>query len=784
MKPMTDNPSLSREPLVWDDGRHRIVVSPAEGGRVLSWRHHERGELVRQPQGLDGGTMRVLVSPERYPGSSYVTPHQVLNRSSDRAGFRIHLRYAWNTPTALAGVLGWPDKASPAYLDGLLLDKILSFDAARCALMVELRFANRKKDALWINPWLHGHFHGWVERAFVTIGGQPEPFLWLDQFWGGHRAPPDQPMRLVQTSADGKLWAVLGADTGWLDGMASYTKADFGPQSTDGCMELRGKPVRLEPGQSFACNAFIALAEGAEAWKPWVADAPAPLFHRIEESVPAWKPADLVPLLDHWALPDEVGAGLMILSHLDKLPFSAARRYSANRLFSGFRLRKGRAEASVWIYALRDLGDLSVACDLPAGWTADPVPPAIARGALVRMAIQGPASLAGCEQVRVRLVEGGRELAAILVGPDPAIVRSPHSQLRQTSSYLDRRVRDDHACFSGGSVKALKTWQTRRRRLFRDWARSAVARPARLEARVTELQEGPTCVRERVLLRTEPGMWIPMYVVRPRRLAGAGPLPAILFLCGSGPGKADMVPDETPEAPSPAHDEKWPSPYALANRIGCIVACPDRRGWGELAEGNHSQQPGRARAVGLNVAAMGVWDHLRVADYVCGRPDVDSRHVFAMGSSGGGATTRDLLGGHEQIAGGIVSSASPMAGALPEHFFFRTEPRELPAWRAEAALIQIGAPRPVWIMDGLWDRCALPALPVSDAERQAIFARWHRDANEGREAIRSVYAMLGAEERFRSSWFDGDHLAGFHYRNIREWLLHYWPDAFGHRLMA
>lgn len=772
----------SSDALVWEDGRQRIVVSPADGGRVTSWRHHRRGELVKQPQGLDGGLARVLVAPERYPGSSYVTPHIVLERDSGPDGFRIGLRYAWNTPGAFARILGWPDKACPSYLDGLVLDKTLSFDAATDTLTVGMRFANRKDQALWINPWLQSQFDGWIERSFVAVDGTPEPFLWMEQFWAGHRAREGRAMRLVQSSADGELWAILGADVGWLDGMASYTKADFGPQSTDGVMELRGKAIRIEPGCSLVCNAFIALAEGADAWRRWATASPEPLAHRLESAVPRWDEDELLPLLEHWALPEEAAAGAMILSHNDKLPFSAARRYSANQQFAGFRRRGGAAEATAWLYALRDLTGITAQSALPPPWSLGPVPATLARGNLAKLVLDGPVSLQGHKQVQVRLDDGATEIAALRTAPEPSLISSPRDGLRQTSAYLDDRYRDERACFSGTSVEELRAWQARRRRLFRDQARASIARPAPLEARVTERQEGPTCVRERILLRTERAMWIPLYAVKPIRLAGAGPLPAVLFLCGSGPGKSDMVPDETPDAQAPEHDGKWPSPYAIANRTGCLVFCPDRRGWGELAEGNHSQQPGRARAAGYSIGEMGMWDHLRVADYVCGRPDVDARHVFAMGSSGGGATTQVLLGGHERIAGGIVSSAPPNAASIPEHFFFRAEPRELPALRTDAALVQIGAPRPVWIMDGLWDRCALPALPVSDDERRAIFERWQRAANEGRDAIRRVYRLLEAESCFRSSWFDGDHLAGFHYRHIREWLLHYWPAAFTHKL--
>src|SRR5437773_8612280 len=110
---MTRHPQERHEELVpmdnivWESAGDRIVLSARAGGRVISWRHGDVGELVKAPDAVDGGLLRVLLGEERYPGASHVTPHLACVLYSDERGFSIHLRHLWNTPNAIARQLGW-----------------------------------------------------------------------------------------------------------------------------------------------------------------------------------------------------------------------------------------------------------------------------------------------------------------------------------------------------------------------------------------------------------------------------------------------------------------------------------------------------------------------------------------------------------------------------------------------------------------------------------------------------------------------------------------------------
>lgn len=765
---------------IWENGRDRIVLSARAGGRVISWRHGEAGELVKPPDVVDGGLLRVLFGEERHPGTSHITPHLVRVVRNDARGFEVHLRHYWNTPNAIARLIGWHDKVNPCYLDGLLLDKTVLFDAALSTLTVELEITNLTGETRRLTPWLHNHFHGWVHDAFVVVAGEKQPCLWQDIYWAGHRAEPGKPMRLVHASRDGAFQVVLGASSDWLAGMVSMTRADFGDASTDGCMELRGRTLALGPGQRWRGNAFLALGESPDAWRRWATDSPVPLFGRVEDApATGWNCDVLLPLLAHWALPEERKRGVMVLSALDKVPFTATARYAATNSFSRFHLDKktNRAKASVVVVPLPGMSQFHVHLRGPALWKIGRSAVLDRPGISELLVLDGPADLTGKDHVEVQLLDGDTKHLSLRVEPDAVVEPRYSLQVKQTSTYLDERWRAEKSGFTGTTAAEFGEWQRQTRERFRKWIRDAVIGPAPLAPRLMERQVGPHCVREKLLLQTEPGLWLPTYLIRPKEIAQGEKLPAILFPHGSGPGKLHFAPDETADVQDPATFDQWPSPYQFAHRLRCIVLIPDRRGWGEWADANHGQRSQRAWQAGYNIVAMDVWDHLRAVEYLAQRPDVDPARIVSMGSSGGGWITMLVLGAAERVAGGIVSSSITTRPSLPEQYFDQTfgdengpinPPPFLPL--APATILCLAAPRPLWIMDGKWDRGVLPSLPHTKDEAQAAFAKWHDEANAGRSEVARVYRLVGAQQHFQCSWFEGGHLAGFTLNHIAPWL--------------
>lgn len=777
--------------ITWSNGVDSVVLSPLSGGRVISWLHGDCGELVQPRDVVDGGLVRVLLGEERYPGASFVTPHTVLAHESSDSGFTVRMRYFWNTPNALARRLGWEHKVNPCYLDRLLLDKTVRFLAAESAFVVELAITNLAGEERRITPWLHNDLQGYVERGQMYFDGEREPFTAHDIYWRGHLARPGTQMRLVHDLNGTGYNVVLGARSDGLAGMASYAAPDWGAASKQNVMELRGETLLLQPGQQWRATAFLLISTRPEDWSN---TAPVDLYWEIGEApTMTWDENDLLPLLETWALAEERERGFMVLSQLDKVPFTSGDRFAAANVFAGFQevheaYRHEAAVAEVGVFALRDI-ELKIESRLPEGWAMEETPLQLKRHELYTQGLLASAGLEGKELVAVKLAAAGGEVV-LRVPPDATLEQAQPYQVKQVSDYLAERWRVEKGGFQGTSVEELREWQKRQRQRMVEWTRDAVIGPAPLQPRLMERQVGPHCVRDKVLLQTEPGVWLPTYVIYPRDRKGADQLPAIMFAHGSGPGKLHFAPDETGEAQDPATYDRWPSPYQFAHQLNCMVILPDRRGWGEWSEANHGQRPERARRAGYNVIALEMWDHLCAIDYLVSRPDVDSRHIVSMGSSGGGWMTMFLLAMDERIAAGIVSSSVSDLPALPPQYFHRVletrvgekdmvPPSHVPL--APASLLCLAAPRILWIMDGLCDRGILSSANLTEEEARPEFWKWRDRSNAGRNEVKRIYELLGADGNYRSHWFEGDHLAGFTFRNIANWLHDYFGEAFPQR---
>ena len=47
---------------------------------------------------------------------------------------------------------------------------------------------------------------------------------------------------------------------------------------------------------------------------------------------------------------------------------------------------------------------------------------------------------------------------------------------------------------------------------------------------------------------------------------------------------------------------------------------------------------------------------------------------------------------------------------------------------------------------------------------------WRAENDAGRAEVVRIYRLLGAEEKYQSTWFEGLHSAGFTFNNIAKWL--------------
>ena len=480
-------------------------------------------------------------------------------------------------------------------------------------------------------------------------------------------------------------------------------------------------------------------------------------------------------------MPEERANGLMVLSHLDKVPFTSANRCTASNSFSQFHADPSglKAQAMVTLLPLQPFAALQVEVTERTGWKVIQPPRALSPFEPVSLVLEGPIGLEGREGVEVRLSSAGRALVSLHIETDAAIEPVYPFQIKQCSTYLDERWQAEKGAFPGTTVAAFEPWREAARGRLRKWMEDAVTAPVPLASRVVERQIGPFCIREKVLIRTEQDLWIPAYLIRPRRIPAGTKMPAILFPHGSGSGKSSFAPDETGAEQNPLLLDQWPSPFQFAHKLGCIVLIPDRRGWGEWSEANHGQHWERAWAAGYNLRAMDMWDHLRAVDYLVQRPDVDVSRIVSMGSSGGGLVTTFMMGSDPRVAGGIVSSSLTTPPRAPDQYFYRRAVEgALAVYPGPECPLALGtihclaAPRVLWLMDGKDDPCYALAnmLPHTEEERQAAFSKWRAENDEGRAEIARIYRLLGMEGNYQATWFEGLHLAGFTFNNIAKWL--------------
>ena len=197
-----------------------------------------------------------------------------------------------------------------------------------------------------------------------------------------------------------------------------------------------------------------------------------------------------------------------------------------------------------------------------------------------------------------------------------------------------------------------------------------------------------TYVRERVLINTTPHIRIPVYVLVPKGLDG--PAPAVVALHDHGGfylwGKEKVVEVAPENARLAAFKQQYYGGRSTADELakrGFVVIAADMLHWGERAmyldadperirnrtrdvdeqdvrafnarSWAHEDVLGRtAFTCGATWSGMIAWDDLRVADYLAGRPEVDSARMGCVGLSVGSVRTIFLGALHPLIRASVA----------------------------------------------------------------------------------------------------------------------------------
>ncbi len=253
----------------------------------------------------------------------------------------------------------------------------------------------------------------------------------------------------------------------------------------------------------------------------------------------------------------------------------------------------------------------------------------------------------------------------------PAIDRVYPSLPSMMRKY-DRHARKN--CFKGSTQQEFTEWQRRTRLLLHDLLgldrmEPCEASPVFEETKV--LENGIR--REHLRIQSEPGVWMPMYILIP---ADADENTR-LFICPpghNGDGKYSVA-GLAEYAMIRQAVGRYHYDYGLQlARAGYTVVCPDCRGFGERREERTAAECGdtalkgdcyrlahMGEPLGIPVIGMLVYDLMRCIDYLISRAETsshreyDTGNISCLGFSGGGMQTLWLAALDPRIQLAVIS---------------------------------------------------------------------------------------------------------------------------------
>lgn len=226
------------------------------------------------------------------------------------------------------------------------------------------------------------------------------------------------------------------------------------------------------------------------------------------------------------------------------------------------------------------------------------------------------------------------------------------TSLQLMQEKFDRIQRVD--AFNAKTKQENQSWQRHTRRMLSDLIGLDKMERCAPEAKrydTTEVEQG--IKRERLMLQTEPGIYMSCYILTPAKdnqkcSADDGKPLCFIALPGHGSGGKETVAGcRDIKAVSDAIDRDGCDYGMQLAKMGYTVICPDPRGFGERREascqneqdvlnGSCRQLANMALPLGETVIGMYTWDGMRLIDYMqlCG--DWNMSELGLVGFSGGG----------------------------------------------------------------------------------------------------------------------------------------------------
>lgn len=330
----------------------------------------------------------------------------------------------------------------------------------------------------------------------------------------------------------------------------------------------------------------------------------------------------------------------------------------------------------------------------------------------------------------------------------------------------DRLARKEY--FRGTSAAEFENWRTQTRTRLRQLLGMDLMETCPLCPQILEEITLPgDILRQKVLLQTEPDVYMPVYILIPARQDEH----SRVFLCPpghQGAGKYSVAGlREIPAVAKAIDFYNYDYGLQLAQR-GHIALCPDCRGFGERRDpdkqsdktddfltGTCYQLAHMAEPLGMTVIGMLVWDLQRLIDYVEQRGEWPMEKLSCLGFSGGGMQTLWLSALDDRIRMSVISgylygykdSLLTLCGNCSCNYVPNL-------WRYYdmGDIASLIAPRPLVVQSCRGDHLNGP--------------RGLQNVTEQLEIVRSAYELYHAADRIRHDVCEGGHR--FHSEHIFE----------------
>ena len=311
-----------------------------------------------------------------------------------------------------------------------------------------------------------------------------------------------------------------------------------------------------------------------------------------------------------------------------------------------------------------------------------------------------------------------------------------------------------------GSMEKYQTWKAKVQKRLWEISGLQWMETCELTPQILEEKHFSDHTRKKILIQTEPKVWMPFYLLIPHGIKEDEKRPVIIaphgHRCG---GKAGVV-SNTNQPQVKKGILRYHCDYGLRLvQKGYIVFCPDARGSGERIEDisvkNNENDLLISSCNDLNLAAISLgqsllgmmtWDLMRLLDYVETVDFCDSSKIACVGFSGGGLQCLWLSAFDERIKCSYISG-----------YFYSFKSALLHTHRCGCNFIP-----------NLWKYVEIGDIAALIAPRPLLIESGREDSLNGTMGIESVteqvnitkeaYHLFGKTENMRHHIFEGNHV--------------------------